>query len=115
MKKLLALPLLLLLASCNNTNTGTDGYVFGQKQYEQSSVNVNVVVYKNEQEIYKAAKVRGADYPNIIAFTVLQGNNPSTCTIHMLDPAIKYKPEFIGHEFLHCVYGQWHTNNESRG
>lgn len=113
MKKLLVLPLLFLLASCEN-KVGNDGYKFGQKQYEQTPVSVNVITYKTESELQSAAKARGANYDGIVAFTVLRAGDPSTCTIHMIDPAVKYQPEFVGHEFLHCVYGQWHTNNDSR-
>lgn len=112
MKKLLIIGSLLLLASCNN-KIGKDGYSFGEKQYEQSPVSVSVVVYDKQNDIYEAAKQRGVDSPNIAAFTVLSADR-SKCTIHMIDPAVKYRPEFVGHEFLHCVYGQWHTSNEER-
>lgn len=113
MKKLLVLPLLFLLASCDN-KVGNDGYKFGQKQYDQTPIAVNVVTYKTEKEIRTAAAARGAKNEGIVAFTVLRAGDPATCTIHMIDPAVKYQPEFVGHEFLHCVYGQWHTNNDSR-
>lgn len=114
MKKLLVLPLLFLLASCEN-KVRNDGYKFGQKQYEQTPVTISVVTYKTEEDLVKAATVLGANYPNIAAFSVLTPNDHSKCTIHMIDPAVKYQPEFVGHEFLHCVYGQWHTDNDSRG
>ena len=113
MKKLLVLPLLFLLASCEN-KVGNDGYAFGNKQYEQTPVSVNVVTYKTEKELQDAAKSRGANNEGIVAFAVLRAGNPSICTIHMMDPAVSYQPEFVGHEFLHCVYGQWHTDNDSR-
>lgn len=113
MKKLLVLPLLFLLASCEN-KIGNDGYKFGEKQYEQTPVSVSVVTYKTEKDLQAAARAKGANNEGIVAFSVLRAGDPSTCTIHMIDPAVKYQPEFVGHEFLHCVYGQWHTNNESR-
>ena len=113
MKKLLVLPLLFLLASCEN-KIGNDGYKFGEKQYEQTPVSVSIVTYKTEKDLQAAARARGANNEGIVAFSVLRANDPSTCTIHMIDPAVKYQPEFVGHEFLHCVYGQWHTNNDSR-
>lgn len=115
MKKL-SLAVLLLLAACNqqpSSKTGSDGYKFGEKQYEKQTVQVNIVTYKNQQDIYNAAKARGADYPNVVAFSVLRPPF-DTCTVHMIDPSVSYEPEFVGHEFLHCVYGQWHTDNDSR-
>lgn len=112
MKKLIIL-LLFFLSSCNNTpEQGSDGYSFGQKQYQQSPVTVTVVVYKKQSDIYAAAKSLGADYPDVAAFSVLNADK-SKCTIHMIDPSVKYRPEFVGHEFLHCVYGQWHKDNET--
>lgn len=112
MKKIAAM-LLLLLASCDQTpKQGADGYKFGEKQYERQTVQVNIVVYKTQKEIYNAAKARGVDKPNIVAFSALRPPY-DTCTVHMLDPAVKYEPEFVGHEFLHCVYGQWHRDNNS--
>jgi hypothetical protein len=112
MKKI-SIVLLLFLASCGKgPQQGKDGYVFGEKQYEQSPVTVSVVVYKRQKDIYLAAKAKGANYPDVTAFSVLSGDR-ATCTIHMIDPSVKYAPEFVGHEFLHCVYGQWHKDNNT--
>ena len=104
----------LALASCNS-NQGYDGYIFGHKQYEKTSVIVNVVTYKSDLEFKQAAKkyVHDSDYTKVAAFT-LSSNDSDICTIHMMDPSVKYQPEFIGHEFAHCLYGQWHTDNNSR-
>lgn len=112
-KKILAIGLLgLALASCDTgPKPGADNYTFGTKQYERSSVQINIVTYKTQQEIAAAAKARGVDSPDIVAFSVLKPPF-DTCTVHMIDPAVKYEPEYVGHEFLHCVYGQWHTSNK---
>ena len=111
MKKI-AIALMLLLASCDKGPTpGKDGYTFGTKQYERSSVQVNVVTYKTQKE-YNAVLAEKKLPETTVAFTVLRPPFDA-CTIHMIDPNIKYQPEYVGHEFLHCVYGQWHTNNSS--
>jgi hypothetical protein len=111
MKKL-AIGLALLLSACNNTKPqGADGYTFGTKQYQQNNVQITVVTYSSEQELQKAATRYKTN--NIAAFSVLTPPFDK-CTIHMIDPAVSYQPEFVGHEFLHCVYGQWHTDNASR-
>ena len=102
-----------MLGSCDQApKQGADGYVFTSKQYEQNPVTVNIVTYKTQKDLYNAAKARGADYPKIVAFSVLTPQR-DTCTIHMIDPTVSYQPEYVGHEFLHCAYGQWHKNNES--
>jgi predicted negative regulator of RcsB-dependent stress response len=93
-----------------------DGYKFGSKQYEKNSLQVEVKTYKTYDELHAAAKKSDKSLKNaqeIAAFSVINPEN-NRCTIHMIDPAVKYEPEFVGHEFLHCVYGQWHTNNDSR-
>lgn len=114
MKKLVG-GLLFLLAACGPTKQeAADGYKFGSKQYEQNYIQIQVVTHSTEQDLQKAAsKYKVDNASNIAAFSVLRPPF-NTCTIHMIDPAVSYQPEFIGHEFLHCVYGQWHTDNDSR-
>lgn len=105
------------LSSCTDTKpTGKDGYKFGSKQYELNDVQVEVKTYQTYRALQKAAVDSDKtlkDAKDIAAFSVI---NPSsnTCTIHMIDPTVNYEPEFVGHEFLHCVYGQWHTDNDSK-
>jgi hypothetical protein len=105
--------LILAIVSCDTQPTGVDGYKFGTPQYEKSSVNVNVVTYKTREEFDAAAKKYGVESKQLAAFSVLKPPQFDTCTIHMMHPQTKYYPEFIGHEFTHCLYGQWHTNNSS--
>ena len=114
MFKKVAAVFLLFLASCGPTpQKGADGYTFGDKQYEKTTVQVNIVTYKSQAALQKALGNRaGVDASNVVAFSVLKPPF-DTCTVHMVDPSISYKPEFVGHEFLHCTYGQWHKNNSS--
>ena len=113
-KKIAGLFLILFLGACEPTsNTGTDGYKFGKPQYEKQSVQVNVVTYKTRADFDNAAKGFGVASETLVAFSVLEPPFDQ-CTIHMIDPRTKYQPEFTGHELLHCVYGQWHTDNNSR-
>lgn len=115
MRKGIIVGLLSLLAACGSTKPeAADGYRFGTAQYEQNNIQIQVVTYSTEQDLQKAAsKYKVESAANIAAFSVLRPPF-NTCTIHMIDPSVSYQPEFIGHEFLHCVYGQWHTNNSSR-
>jgi hypothetical protein len=42
-----------------------------------------------------------------MAFGFVSPDRPA-CTIHIVDPAKDYRPEWIGHELTHCLHGQWH-------
>jgi len=109
--------LILLLASCDNgPNKGADGYTFGQKQYEKETVQINIVTYNSDEELSAIVKTKlrntNIDPKTVVAFSVLVPSG-DVCTIHMVDPSVSYRPEFVGHEFLHCVYGQWHKDNNT--
>jgi hypothetical protein len=109
-KKLLLLAASLSLAACGDA-PASDGYTFGSKQYTKDSVQVTVIQYPSLQALNKQARSLGVD-SEVQAFAVLRPPFDS-CTIHIVDPSVKYMPEFIGHEFTHCIHGQWHTNNQS--
>lgn len=105
----------MLLASCNSPapDQGADGYTFGEKQYERSTVRINIVTYQSRADLQRALGNAGnVDPSNVVAFSVLVPPF-DVCTIHMVDPSVSYDPEFVGHEMLHCVYGQWHKNNNT--
>ena len=115
LKKLITLSaLVFLLNGCDvGPKQGSDGYTFGKPQYVKEQVQIKTVLYGSNAELQTAAKSMGVKNPDIVAFSVLKAPF-DVCTIHMVDPTIDYTPEFIGHEFAHCLYGQWHTNNASR-
>lgn len=105
---------LLALTSCNPVpQKGADGYTFREKQFERTEVQINIVTYKSQADLQRALGNRaGVDASNVVAFSVLRPPF-DTCTIHMVDPNVSYQPEFVGHEMLHCVYGQWHRDNNT--
>jgi len=88
---------------------GGDGYYFESATMQRSHFETNVVLVKSPEDMVRAANDRGAKVPSnreIAAFAIL---GKDTCTIYMLDPQVtKYDPAFIGHEFTHCVFGEWH-------
>lgn len=110
MKKYILLVATLVLAACGQT-PASDGYSFGEKQHTKNTVQVSIVEYPSLQALNIEVKRRGVT-SEVQAFAVLRPPF-DTCTIHIVDPSKKYMPEFIGHEFTHCIYGQWHTNNDS--
>ncbi|QUT04058.1 hypothetical protein KFK14_12965 [Sphingobium phenoxybenzoativorans] len=96
-----------LLTSCNDA---PDGYRFGKPEYIRESMTLNVVQHSSHAELRGAALAAGADAGNdreLMAFSVITARG-STCTIHIVDPAVSYQPQWIGHEVAHCIYGRWH-------
>jgi hypothetical protein len=107
--------LLGALVACDNTykQKGKDGYYFEKETFTRTNFPVEVILVKDAAAITAAIKernnVHGTVEPkNVAAFSVIRSNDPK-CTIYMIDPKNKYEPEFIGHEFVHCIYGVWHS------
>lgn len=92
---------------------GADGYVFKGAEYNKSQVIVDVVYFDTQKELdeaYKAMDVKKAVTSSApkAAFSIIT-KSKNTCTIYMVKPTIsKYRPEFVGHEFLHCIMGEFH-------
>lgn len=88
-----------------------DGYQFEGKEFEHTDVQLKIVVMRDEQEFeaLKQKLVPGVD--GLEAFSAI---NPTTntCTIYVKDPEWEYKPEFIGHELTHCIWGRWHNKRD---
>jgi hypothetical protein len=103
----------VFMFGCDNppNKTGKDGYRFEKETFFRSEFPVEVILFPTEQALQAAYKTRTkathSSSKTIAAFAVIRTNNP-TCTIYMLDPKTNYQPEFIGHELVHCIYGEWH-------
>jgi hypothetical protein len=118
---LLLLPL-FFVTSCDNApttkNRGKDGYYFEKETFTRTNFPVEVILVKSEKEMIALLKQRKetvygkVDPKDVAAFAIIRMNDPK-CTIYMLDPKVKYQPEFIGHEFVHCIYGIWHSEPQT--
>lgn len=98
-----AAPLLFLLAGCN----APDGYRFDEKEFERTPVTVSIVTHETVADLRAAAPPAatvGEDH-DLMAWSEIRG---SRCEIHVVDPAVAYQPEWLGHELAHCVWGRWH-------
>lgn len=79
-----------------------DGYrLENMKGYADRTITVKLYP---SQEAMQAA-YRGTPPERLAGFSNF---NPRTCTIHIVDPAVRYKPTIMGHELNHCIYGDWH-------
>ena len=87
----------------------SDGYRFrGNPPPIRLEFNTVVKEYDTPEELSRAIREFGftaLKARDIHAFAAIQGN---TCTIHIIKPAKNYMPEHIGHEMVHCIYGNWH-------
>ena len=110
-KLLLALAAFLALASCQK-NTSADGY-YVEKESQRIDVQPVIVLMSSQDQIKRAyANKVHKDLPSdrdLQAFSVIDFK-AKTCTIYMIDPKVKYVPEFIGHELTHCIYGEFHPH-----
>lgn len=96
-----------------------DGYKFETKQWTANTITVKVVEYQdrdllvsdfNKQKGTASGTIIGDN--ELMAYSVIDrdATGNETCTMHVIDPAQGYEPEWIGHEFTHCIHGQWHPH-----
>ncbi len=82
----------------------SDGYVFQKKQYERTSLQVEVALHKDRKSLVRTAIAYGLN-EKTVGFSVTRNGK---CTIHIVRPEFYYEPEIYGHELTHCIYGKWH-------
>jgi hypothetical protein len=102
--------ILALLAICGCSREAADGYRFEQSEYAQASVALSVVEHDSIGALRGAAAAAGVRIEGgrgLMAFGVISPDR-AHCTIHIVDPASDYRPEWIGHEVAHCLHGRWH-------
>lgn len=97
-----ALLIVAMLAGCDQG----DGYQFQTKEFTRREVTIMVVEYPSLKDL-KAEAVKRGQPEDVMAFATYSLNH-NTCTVHIVDPAVRYYPEYIGHEFVHCIHGRWH-------
>jgi len=98
----------LLLAGCDGG--AADGYQFAKAEYRQALVAVSVVEYDRPADLRAAGRKNGAKVEagrELMAFAVLTRGGKA-CEVHVMRPETDWQPEWLGHEFAHCVYGRWH-------
>lgn len=103
-----ALLIMLALAGCD---ASPDGYRFEQSEFERKTVIVTTITHPNAGDLRLAAAIEGVKVEpghKLMAFGIVSKSEPR-CTIHMVEPANKYQPHWIGHEFTHCIRGRWHS------
>lgn len=118
---LLVLFIFILLgtfASCSKTpnRIGVDGYYFEEESFTHKEFAVEIVLVQSDDEMAKLFKemknVQGeVEAKNVAAFSSIRSDG--RCKIYMIDPKIRYVPQWYGHELVHCVYGVWHKEPQA--
>lgn len=92
-------------------NTGKDGYYFEKETFSRTDIPLHIILYPSSAALkseYAKSHNSLAEGRELVAFSTLNTGNTETCAVHMVDPKVYYSPEFIGHEIVHCMYGEWH-------
>lgn len=102
-----ALIVLALLAGCGQQPNNDK---FAGKEFERLTVTVDLKLYHSVhalRQAAKAAKAKQRQGRDIFAWGLVWPVTPR-CEIHTLDPEIKWSEADLGHEFGHCIWGNWH-------
>lgn len=95
----------LMLGGCGGE--ASDSHRFERKTFERTQPGVTIVVHRTVDELRRAAPKRTVDAGKVdlMAWAVIRDGG---CEVHVVDPAVTWKPEWLGHEVAHCVWGEWH-------
>lgn len=110
MIRIACIAFLCVLVGCDAKPVAKDGYRFEQETFTRTEFPVEIVLLQSDRELqaaFTARGIKGVKPESVAAFAVIRRNDPR-CTIYMVDPKVRYEPEWIGHELVHCIYGEWH-------
>lgn len=112
--KLLIGAIALLLSACKPQGQAADGYYFELPAHLiQPQPTITVVLYPSEWEFKNEVNRRHIiTEGDVFGFSVIDPVT-NTCQINIVDPKVNYKPEELGHELTHCLYGDFHKSQIS--
>lgn len=109
----LALAPALALAACDAKRAAADGYDFGKAEWDRPDMTIRFVEHRSPADM-RAAAPKGtierakAEGREVMAWSSIEPAK-GLCVVHIVDPAVAYAPEWIGHEVTHCIKGRWHA------
>lgn len=131
MRKLILLAVVVLTlpaAQCGSSpsqQVTESGYSFTQPLPEPTgtrtafSGQMTVIEHPSMASLVKAAEAAGVKFD--VPTQVTNAKEPKFeggwakvrpgkfCEVHVLSPAVKPQEMWLGHEVLHCSYGEWHN------
>ena len=91
----------------------SDGYSFERKEWEKEHVHLTVQLLPDQAALVEEGKRRGADRPDALNGISLSSEKSDDCLILVVDPASGgWKPEILGHELAHCLWGEFHPSQK---
>jgi hypothetical protein len=95
-----------------------DGYLWGEPEHNLSAVQVTITYVPNRPALFQLLKEKGGAEanakrdgesrpPKLNAFSILEPSK-AACHIYAISPETDYRPEYLGHELMHCFHGRWH-------
>ncbi len=107
------------IASCDKgtaKGTASDGYTFEQGVEPYKEREISIVLYRDAESLkaFYATLPNARTLSNLEDLKAFSSITDTRCVIHMVDPAVSYDPEFAGHELVHCMYGEFHPNQNNR-
>ena len=96
-----------------------DGYYFEGPSFEHPVLNqrIRVVLVKTQEEMTRLYEEKTGHVfdptgkRKVLAFA-FPSQNKKFCTLYIPDPREGYRPELLGHELTHCIFGYWHPKQE---
>jgi hypothetical protein len=113
----------IALAWPGPAEAAADGYAVVAPEYVNKIVLVEIRTYPTLKALHAALPPdaqevvrRGVDIPGagyrgsleVYAFTVHDAADSRRCVVSIVDPLREWRPERLGHEIAHCIYGNWH-------
>lgn len=92
---------------------GGDGYVFQQKAFSRLVLRLRVHEYRTRAALHRAVLRVAPDTEAIDDVVGFATFGTRGCDVYLLDPAVRYEPEVIGHELAHCLHGNFHPGQET--
>jgi hypothetical protein len=108
LKYIFILAMLLLAVEPSHSQVASDGYkFFGNPPLLRQEFSTVVIEHESRNELVEAGREAGLNFIEVHAFSTFNVQT-NVCTIHIIKPSVRYLPEHIGHELVHCLYGKWH-------
>lgn len=106
---------LLAVAAAPLLLSATDGYRFeAERAAETSPVMVRMTTYRSTADLRRAAQGYEFTARQVATMQAFSRRRGRWCHIHIVDPAVCYRPAMLGHEALHCFYRDWHPRQDRK-
>jgi hypothetical protein len=100
-------------------NTQADGYSFEGPSFDRPVLNqkIKVILVATQKEMERLYKEKTGHVFDPTGKKKLQAfafpsQTKKFCLLYIPDARKEYRPEIIGHELTHCIFGYWHPKQD---